>query len=107
MKVKDLVSQLDLKVLSGDTEREISGCYIGDLLSWVMSHAQADEVWITIMSNINVVAVASLTDVACVIIAEGAMPEESVIQAADAKDVCILQSERTVFDLAGKLSNIL
>ena len=46
-------------------EREVSGCYIGDLLSWVMGRAQEDNAWITIMSNINVIAVASLADTAC------------------------------------------
>lgn len=48
-------------------DREISGVYIGDLLSWVMGRAKAGDAWITIMSNINIVAVASLADVACII----------------------------------------
>ena len=107
MKVKDIVPRLGLDMLSGDADREISGCYVGDLLSWVMSHAQFDECWITIMSNINVVAVASLTDVACVIIAEGARPEENVIEAAKAKGVCLLLSEETVFSLADEMAGLL
>ena len=50
--------------------REIDGVYIGDLLSWVMGRAQSGNVWITIMSNINIVAVASLADTSCIILAE-------------------------------------
>lgn len=107
MVVADMAEALSLKVLSGDAQREITGCYIGDLLSWVMSHAQSGEVWITIMSNINVVAVASLTDVACVVVAEGAEVDGDVLQTAAQKDVCILQSEKTVFELAAGMAKIL
>lgn len=51
-----------------DGEREVGGAYAGDLLSWVMGRASTDDVFITIMTNINVVAVASLADVACVVL---------------------------------------
>ena len=74
MTVKELAESLDYKIITGGKglENEVTGCYCGDLLSWVMGRAPADCVWITVMSNTNVVAVASLADVACVIIAEGA-----------------------------------
>ena len=84
-------------------EREIKGAYIGDLLSWVMSRAQADNVWITIMSNINVIAVASLTDVSCVILAEGVTLDDDVITAANDKSVNILKSKLSAFEIASKL----
>ena len=63
MIVRELVEKLNLKVLvEGDMDREITGGYCGDLLSWVMGRAKADDAWITIMTNINFVAVASLAD---------------------------------------------
>lgn len=74
MNVSDLVKALDLKVVSKTTEKEVSGCYIGDLLSLAMSKVASGNVWITIQTNINVAAVASLTDAACVIIADGITP---------------------------------
>ena len=83
-----------------DPDREINGCYIGDLLSWVMGRAQADEAWITIMSNINIVAVASLADVSCVILAEGVTAPENVRSAAEAKGVNILISDKPAFETA-------
>ena len=65
MKISDIIEPLELKcVTEGDNSRDITGCYIGDLLSWVMSKAQSGNIWITIMTNVNIVAVASLTDVA-------------------------------------------
>jgi serine kinase of HPr protein (carbohydrate metabolism regulator) len=90
-----------------DGDREIDGVYIGDLLSWVMGRAQMDNAWITIMSNVNVIAVATLADTACVVLAEGvAMPEE-LVQTAEAKDVNILSSAEPIYETAVKLAGLL
>lgn len=107
MKTVDIAQSLSLEILCGDPGREVTGCYAGDLLSWVMSHAHQDEVWLTIMSNANVVAVASLVDVACVILAENVMPDADVLSLAAQKDVCILRSGRSVFELSAMLAKVL
>ena len=83
-----------------DGDREINGVYIGDLLSWVMGRAQADNAWITIMSNINILAVASLADTACIILAEGVEVAQDVIDTANAKGVNILSSSEPAYDIA-------
>ncbi len=108
MKVSELAAALDLKYVSGAQaqDREISGCYIGDLLSWVMGRALGGNVWITIMSNINIVAVASLTEAACVLLAENVVPDENVIKKAEMQDVIILSSGKTAYELAVKLYDI-
>ncbi|MBR3972123.1 MAG: hypothetical protein IKJ83_04510 [Ruminococcus sp.] len=85
-------------------DREISGVYIGDLLSWVMGKAQADNAWITIMSNINTLAVATLTDVACVILSEGVTLEDDVKNAAEAKGINVITSQYSAYDTALILS---
>ena len=90
-----------------DGDREINGVYIGDLLSWVMSSANADNAWITIMSNINVVAVASLTDVSCIILAEGVTLEENIIREAENKGVNIISTSKSAYETALALSEIL
>ena len=101
MTVKDFIEKLNLKVLvEGELDREIDTCYIGDLLSWVMGRAKADDAWITIMSNINIVAVASLADTACIILAEGVSLDASVIETANAKGVNILISEMPAYETA-------
>ncbi len=87
-----------------DAMREISGVYIGDLLSWVMGKAQSGEAWITIMSNINTLAVASLTDVACVILAEGVTLEPDILKAATDKEINIVSTELSAYDAALHLS---
>jgi predicted transcriptional regulator len=83
-----------------DGGREIKGVYIGDLLSWVMGRAKADDAWITIMSNINIVAVASLADTACVILAEGVSLDASVVETANAKGVNILAAAMPAYETA-------
>ena len=90
-----------------DGEREVTGVYIGDLLSWVMGRAGADEAWITIMSNRNIVAVATLADTACIILAEGVTPDEGVAALATEKGVNILQSPVSAYDTALRLRDAL
>jgi len=88
-------------------ERDVRGGYAGDLLSWVMGRAQSDEAWITIMSNPNIVAVATLTDVSCVILCEGVVPDAVVSSLAAEKGINLLGSESSVFALCAQVSQLL
>jgi len=84
--------------------REIKGGYCGDLLSWVMGRAGEDNAWITIMSNINVIAVATLADVSCVIFSEGTRPDDEVLSVAKEKEVNLIVSPLNTYDTAVKIS---
>ena len=97
--LENLASEMGLTHICGSMDREICGCYAGDLLSWVMSHAEYGHVWITIMSNINVVAVASLTEVACVVLAEGVELDGDALEAAKKQDICVFASPLSTFEL--------
>ena len=81
-------------------DRPIKSVYCCDLLSAVMGKAPADTAWVTVMGNINVVAVGALTDAACVIIADGAAVEERALEKADEQGVIMLRSELPVFETA-------
>ena len=108
MTVNELSAQAEFKALTmPDGEREITGVYIGDLLSWVMGRAKADCAWITIMSNINIVAVASLADTACIILAESVKLPEDVVSTATQKNVNILSSELGAYEIACKLNELI
>ena len=73
MTVKELAEKLELRTLvENDFDREVTDCYVGDLLSWVMGRAPADSAWLTVMGNINSIAVATLADVSCIILVENA-----------------------------------
>ncbi|MBQ3150143.1 MAG: serine kinase [Clostridia bacterium] len=105
MTVRQLANNEGFEALAlPEEDRVIDGVYIGDLLSWVMGRAKADNAWITIMSNINIVAVASLADVACIVLAENVSPEQKVIDMANAKGINIIKSALTAYEVAVLLS---
>lgn len=100
----EMAAALSLSAIcEADPSRAVSGGYCGDLLSWVMGRAPADSAWITVMSNVNVIAVASLADVACVIFAEGVTPEPEALEAARKRGINLYGSSRTAFELARML----
>ncbi|MBR3223896.1 MAG: hypothetical protein IKF78_01065 [Atopobiaceae bacterium] len=107
MKVKDLLGHGFEALSLPDGDREIDGVYIGDLLSWVMGRAQMDNAWITIMNNVNVVAVASLADTSCVILAEGVAMTDELKETAEAKDVNVLGSADPIFETAVRLAGLI
>ncbi len=88
-------------------EREIEGVYIGDLLSWVMGKAEPNNMWITIMSNINTVAVATLSDCSCIILAENVLPDDNMLEAAKSKGVNILSTSLSAYEAAVQISELL
>ncbi len=108
MTVQEMAERLDLKpVCVSEPDREFCGGYIGDLLSWVMGNAQADDVWLTIMSNNNVVAVAVLVDVACVILTEGVVLDPGVQELAEKKGINIYSTEESSFHIGAKVAALL
>lgn len=108
MTVNSLVEQGFLKpIVLPDSEREITGVYIGDLLSWVMGRASSGDTWITIMSNVNILAVAALADCACIILAEGVSLEEDIIKTAYEKGINILCCEKSSYEIAVYLKSVL
>ncbi len=108
MTVKELAQALELTILTqGDIQKEVTGCYSGDLLSWVMSKAKAGDAWLTVMGNINAVAVAVLTDCACIILTENAALDDAALQKAELQGVTFLRSEKNAYELSVAISELL
>ena len=107
MTVEGLLGHGFQKVALPDGQREIDGVYIGDLLSWVMGRCRMDNAWITIMSNNNVIAVASLSDASCVILAEGVELAPELVELAESKHINVLKSPLSAYEIAVKLSTLL
>lgn len=108
MTVNDLLSNENFTAITlPDGEREISDVYIGDLLSWVMGRAKPDDAWITIMSNVNILAVASLADTACIILAEGVTVDDEIKNTALQKDINIISTELSAFEAAVSINDLL
>ena len=109
LKVKDLMEPLKCTVLAGPDglENEVKDGYCCDLLSWVVGRAEENSAWITVMTNINVVAVAVMAEVSCVIITEGAKPDADVIQKAVSSGVIVLSTELSSYKAAVILGKLL
>ena len=105
MKVSEIIEKLDLKVYSGKKglDREISGGYVSDLLSDVMGNAREGEVWITLQVHQNVMAIASLKDLAAVILVNDLEPQENTVRHSDDENIPVLGTNLSTFAIAGKL----
>ena len=104
MKLQTILELPDCRVLSpGRPERDVSRVFCCDLLSIAMSRAPSDSVWVTVMGNKNTVAVASLTDVACIVLAEGVSLDEGTLAKAREERIAILATKLPVFDIALKI----
>ncbi len=109
MTAAQLAEKMELKIYTGKeiaTEKTVCGCFIGDLLSLAMSKTEAENVWITIQTNVNTVAVASLTDCGCIVIAEGFCPDENTVSTAEEQGVVILGSELSAYEIAKGLAEL-
>ncbi len=109
MKVRELVEKLGLKVFTGENrlDGEITGGYVSDLLSDVMGHADEGEVWVTLQTHKNIIAVASLKEIAAIILVKGLVPDEDTAQTAVEEGVVLLGSGESTFETAGKLYAVL
>ncbi|MGI6706502.1 MAG: DRTGG domain-containing protein [Clostridia bacterium] len=105
MKVSDLIQRLNCKVLAGESQlgRDVNGGYVCDLLSWVIAHGQSGMALVTVQTHVNIIAVASLLDLACVIVPEDIRVDEAAITKAEEEGVPILSSSKSAFELCGMM----
>lgn len=108
MTVKELATKLDLNFLCGEeqADKPVTGCYCGDLLSWVMSRAKEGDAWLTVMGNINSVGVAVLADIACIVLTENAPFDTPALERAIQNDVIVLQTQRNTYEIAAAIANL-
>lgn len=105
MTVAQLIQAMDLRLLNpaADIEREVTGGYAGDLLSFVLAKGEAGMAWITVQTHLNVIAVASLHEFSCVIIAENCTVDAETIAKAAEEGIAVLSSPLSSYILAGRL----
>lgn len=102
MTIHDLITKNIYKCINvGDElERNIEKPFCCDLLSIAMGRAPKNSAWITVMGNVNTLAVASLADVACIILAEGANLDDGAIQKAKEQNITVFASDLPIFDIS-------
>lgn len=108
MKVREIAEKLGLNIhVKGDIEKDVSGCYISDLLSDVMANGMEGEIWITIQTHPNIVAVAVIRGLPAIIMTNGRAPQPDTSQKAETEKITIMTTADTSFNIAGKLYNML
>ncbi len=105
MYLKDLAEQFEMTAHDPDLdlEKEIARGYAGDLLSDVIAHAEEGDVWITLQVHMNIVAVASMKDLAGIILIGGRKPNQDTAEKASEEGIPILTSDLPAFELIGRL----
>ena len=109
MKVADIVEKLGLEICCGTAgiNREIKGGYTSDLLSDVMGNAQEGNLWITLQTHKNVMAIASLKELSAVILVKGYKPEEDTVTESEAEGIPILSTTKKTFEITGEIYELL
>lgn len=109
IKLLQIIKELGLHVFTmPDTlEGLVSGGYVSDLLSDVMGNSKLGDIWVTLQTHKNVVAIASLRDLAAVIIVNGLTPDAETIESANAEGVALLGTTEKTFEISGKLYNLI
>ena len=107
--VKDLVENLNLTVFCGESnlDNEIKGGYVSDLLSDVMGFAQEGHAWVTLQTHKNVIAIASLKELACVVLVKGSKPDDDMLEQAKEEEIPVLGTAEQTFETAGKIYQML
>lgn len=109
MKISDIITGLDLKVISGQNglSNVVTGGYVSDLLSDVMGNAKEGQVWITLQTHQNIIAVGSLKDISAIIIVKGFVPEADTIIKSNIENIPLLSTELDTFNITGRLYELL
>ena len=104
--LKEIIKELRLEAVSsaGLADQSVTGGYAADLLSCAMKGAKKDYVWVTLQSHLNVVAVASLLNLAGIIVTEGNRPDQETIARAEKEGVILLVTPKTTYTVVGELT---
>lgn len=109
MTVKELVEKMNFTVFCGEDQlgRVIKNGYASDLLSDVMGFAKEGSVWVTLQTHKNVIAIASLKELACVVLVKGNKPDEDMLQQAIEEDIPVLGCDEQTFETVGRIYQLI
>jgi len=108
MKLEEIVRKLDLDVRTCEEalSNEVTGGYASDLLSDVLAYANEGDLWVTLQTHQNTVAVASLKGLAGILLVNDRNPEEETVKRAKQEGIPILLSTQRAFELIGRLHRL-
>ena len=103
MTIQELAGLIGANIVTKtvDTSREVECGYACDLLSWVMAKGREGMAWITVQAHMNVIAVAVLADMSCIIAPEGVQYEADVIDKAEEEGIALMTCDKSAYQLSG------
>src|SRR5574344_3095030 len=109
MKVQDIVTKLNLTVFCGEEHlnNEVKGGYVCDLLSDVMGFAKEGQIWVTLQTHKNVMAIASLKELSAILLVKGNQPEADMLDQAKTEGIPVLGTSEQTFEIAGKIYELI
>ena len=109
MKLSEVVEKLslDVKTVNVSLQKDVTGVYVSDLLSDVMANSNDGNIWVTLQTHLNIVAVAGLKNLAGIIIVNNRQPEKEITEKAESEKVAIMSTSLPAFEVAGKLYQML
>ena len=108
MTLAEIVQNLELEVKAGSQclSNEVRGGYASDLLSDVIANAREGDLWVTLQTHQNTVAVASMKGLAAIVLVNGRQPESETLAKAKEEDMPLLVSDLAAFELIGRLCQL-
>ena len=105
MRVKELINILDADILSAKDQSSniVEGVYAGDLLSMVMSNTKKNDVWITVHTHLNIIAVGALNELSAIIIPHGIMPEENTLRKAEEEKIPVITTKYSAYEICVRI----
>ena len=105
MTIREVVdsSQLEILACPEGLEKEVTGGYASDLLSDVIANSKAGNLWVTMQTHRNIIAVATLKELAGVVLINGRIPDPETLEKAREEKVTLLGSRLPAFELVGRL----
>ncbi len=104
MKLSELIPLIEATVLADDgNDKQIECGYTCDLLSWVMAHGAPGMAWVTVQTHLNVIAVAVLSEMACVILPENIEMEQESLDKALSEGMTVLKSPLSAYEICGRM----
>jgi len=109
MTVRELAEQLQLHLCCGAAgiDKEIEGGYTSDLLSDVMGYAPAGSVWITLQTHKNIIAIASLKELAAIVLVKDHRPEADAIIKSEEEGIPVFSTPAQTFEITGEIYRLL
>lgn len=104
MLVKEFAQKSGFEMIAGveALNKEISGVFTGDLLSWVMGNCEAGDLWITVQSHLNVVAVSALKEISALVLAQSALPTQEMLDKAFEENIAVFTTSLSAYEVCRK-----